>query len=85
MIDAGPDAKKIDLTGHTLLPGFIDAHTHLTYHYDSHGRSAIGIDRLCWEVTDHPEHAYSRRFVPGWQFASYRRILSARSAGRTRG
>ena len=31
MIDAGPDAQKIDLTGHTLLPGFIDAHTHLTY------------------------------------------------------
>src|SRR5437870_3162394 len=25
----------------------------------------IGIDRLCWEITDHPEHAYSRRFVPG--------------------
>ncbi len=30
----------------------------------------IGIDRLCWEVTDHPEHAFSRRFAPGtedWQ------------------
>ena len=27
--------------------------------------AAIGIDRLCWEITDHPEHAYSRRFVPG--------------------
>jgi len=25
----------------------------------------IGVDRLCWELTDHPEHAYSRRFVPG--------------------
>jgi hypothetical protein len=25
----------------------------------------IGVDRLCWETTDHPEHAYSRRFVPG--------------------
>ena len=24
----------------------------------------IGVDRLCWELTDHPEHAYSRRFVP---------------------
>jgi imidazolonepropionase-like amidohydrolase len=31
VIDAGPDAERIDLTGHTLLPGFIDAHTHLTY------------------------------------------------------
>lgn len=25
----------------------------------------IGVDRLCWEVTDHPEDGYSRRFVPG--------------------
>jgi hypothetical protein len=25
----------------------------------------IGADRLCWEITDHPENAYSRRFVPG--------------------
>jgi MoaA/NifB/PqqE/SkfB family radical SAM enzyme len=27
--------------------------------------AGLGIDRLCWEITDHPEHAYSRRFVPG--------------------
>jgi len=25
----------------------------------------IGVDRLCWELTDHPEEAFSRRFVPG--------------------
>jgi hypothetical protein len=25
----------------------------------------IGVDRLCWELTDHPEDAYSRRFVAG--------------------
>ena len=25
----------------------------------------IGVDRLCWEITDHPENAYSRRFVRG--------------------
>ena len=25
----------------------------------------IGVDRLTWEITDHPESAYSRRFVPG--------------------
>ncbi len=25
----------------------------------------IGIDRLCWEITDHPEEAFSRRFAPG--------------------
>ena len=25
----------------------------------------FGVDRLCWEITDHPESAFSRRFVPG--------------------
>jgi hypothetical protein len=25
----------------------------------------IGVDRLCWELTDHPENMFSRRFVPG--------------------
>ncbi|MFN2446343.1 MAG: radical SAM protein [Vicinamibacterales bacterium] len=25
----------------------------------------VGADRLCWELTDHPEEAFSRRFVPG--------------------
>ena len=27
--------------------------------------SEIGVDRLTWEITDHPESAYSRRFAPG--------------------
>ncbi|HTV02726.1 MAG TPA: radical SAM protein [Luteitalea sp.] len=26
---------------------------------------SFGVDRLCWEITDHPEHAFSRRFAPG--------------------
>ena len=25
----------------------------------------LGIDRLSWEITDHPENACSRRFRPG--------------------
>jgi radical SAM family protein/iron-sulfur cluster protein len=25
----------------------------------------VGADRLCWEITDHPENAFSRRFLPG--------------------
>jgi Radical SAM superfamily/Iron-sulfur cluster-binding domain len=24
-----------------------------------------GADRLCWEITDHPEDSFSRRFLPG--------------------
>ena len=36
----------------------------------------LGVDRLCWEITDHPEHAYSRRFVPGSEaLASIRREI----------
>src|SRR3954447_831929 len=27
--------------------------------------SEIGVDRLCWELTDHPEDLFSRRFRPG--------------------
>ena len=27
----------------------------------------IGVDRLTWEITDHPEDAFSRRFAPGSQ------------------
>jgi len=29
--------------------------------------AGIGVDRLCWELTDHPEDSYSRRFGPGSQ------------------
>jgi len=25
----------------------------------------LGVDRLCWEITDHPEEGFSRRFAPG--------------------
>ena len=37
----------------------------------------IGVDRLCWELTDHPEDMFSRRFVPG--LARPRRHQDARS------
>jgi hypothetical protein len=26
---------------------------------------SLGVDRLCWELTDHPENLFSRRFLPG--------------------
>lgn len=31
----------------------------------------IGVDRLCWELTDHPENAFSRRFLPGTDAHSF--------------
>jgi hypothetical protein len=27
--------------------------------------AGIGVDRLSWEITDHPENMFSRRFLPG--------------------
>jgi imidazolonepropionase-like amidohydrolase len=32
------DARIIDLGDATVLPGLIDAHTHITYHFDENGR-----------------------------------------------
>lgn len=37
-------AKVIDLGDVTLLPGLIDAHTHITYHFDRTGRFGISWD-----------------------------------------
>jgi hypothetical protein len=34
--------------------------------------AGIGVDRLSWEITDHPENMFSRRFVPGSE--DFRRI-----------
>ena len=34
---APADAEVIDLEGKTLMPGIIDAHTHLTYHRSEYG------------------------------------------------
>jgi hypothetical protein len=32
----------------------------------------VGVDRLCWEITDHPENLFSKRFIPGTE--EYQRI-----------
>jgi hypothetical protein len=39
-----------------------------------------GVDRLCWEITDHPEDSFSRRFTPGTpDFQSIEHEISDRS------
>lgn len=36
-----PNCEILDLGNITLLPGLIDAHTHLTYHYDRNGQFGV--------------------------------------------
>jgi len=46
--------------------------------------AGMGVDRLCWEITDHPETAYSRRFVPGSpHLDAIRREIAELNAERT--
>ena len=66
---------------------FINWRYILFNHNDSEGEmlraremaAEIGVDRLCWELTDHPEDLFSRRFVPGTRGA---RAHPARDLGR---
>ena len=52
---------------------FINWRYILFAHNDSDGEmtqarqmaAEMGVDRLCWELTDHPEDLFSRRFLPG--------------------
>ena len=40
-----PDTKIIELGDQTILPGLIDAHTHITYHFDETGHFGLTEDR----------------------------------------
>ena len=49
MAQAGPGTVKIDLQGKTLMPGFVDAHTHLLNDASHFGTDLDGIQQLALE------------------------------------
>lgn len=59
-LSAADEGVVIDLSAYTVLPGWIDTHSHLSSHFDRHGRIAtsdeppmeasLGIARAAWDT-----------------------------------
>lgn len=61
-----PGAKIVDLGDVTLLPGLIDAHTHITYHFDENGRFGETVDRSAQITLDHAVENARRTLEAGF-------------------
>jgi len=46
---AGPDTQVVDLAGRTLMPGFVDPHTHILNNAGHYGLDALGGQQLALE------------------------------------
>jgi len=57
-VDANPKRSDIDLPNATLMPGGIDTHVHLSWHFDANGKSAVGETADTETVLYAAENAY---------------------------
>jgi imidazolonepropionase-like amidohydrolase len=60
------NAKTIDLGDATILPGLIDAHTHITYHFDENGQFGVKNDRSAAESLKYAEENARRTLEAGF-------------------
>lgn len=60
------NAKTIDLGDATLLPGLIDAHTHITYHFDENGQFGMTNDRSAAETLKYAEENARKTLEAGF-------------------
>lgn len=59
-------AKIINLGDATILPGLIDAHTHITYHFDENGMFGVKNDRSAAEMLKYSEENARRTLEAGF-------------------
>ena len=57
-VATGAGAATYDLTGLTLLPGFIDTHVHIGWHFDANGKYASGQEPADQAALYGAENAY---------------------------
>lgn len=65
---AGPQSQVIDLEGRTIMPGFVDAHSHWFQSSGQYGQDWAGVQELAirFGTTTAGEPAVSEGFMPGF-------------------